>query len=263
MKNKIELYILSGLIILLSLYIVLRDNKNLNYDIPSLERFNKSEITKIEYNDFSITQSDGKWFLPSGFEAQESKIDRLISDAESLKLIDMISDSKDYTRFGLDTPNKLKILKNDQLLLELLVGTSSSTGNYTYVKLTGRDEVYSVRGDLNSTYNKGEEELRNKRVLSIEADKVTEVKITKDSETNSITGEDLTETLNRVKDLDALNFNDLDRSKELLTLEIIGDEIKTLTIFQKVGEEYPALSSQVSFPFTLPAWIVDSLLTTE
>lgn len=263
MKSKIEIYILSALIVILSLYIVLRDNKSINYEIPTLERFSESEITKIEYNSLTITNSDGKWFLPSGYEAQESKVDRIRKDAANLKLIDMISDSKDYSRFNLDSPDTLKIFKNDQILLELMVGDSSSTGNYTYVKVPGRDEVYSVRGDIKGTYNKEEGELRNKRVLTINSEKVTEIKITKNSETLTVSGDQVTEVLNRIKNLEALNFNNLDRENELINIEIVGDEIKTLTIFENVGEEYPALSSDVSFPFTLPGWLVDSLLTIQ
>lgn len=259
MKNKIEISILSGLIVLLSLYIVFRDNKSINYEIPKLEKFVKEDITKITYEDFTITKKGDLWFLPSGYEAQTSKIDRMINEAASLKLIDMISDNKDYQRFGLDKSKTLKVFKNDQLLLELLTGNSSNTGNYTYIKLPNRDEVYSVRGSIESNFNKTEEDLRDKLVLSLNAEEVTEVKITKGSEVIAKSGEDLKPILDSIQSLNANNFNDLKRENELLTVEVVGKTTKTLTVFKKVGEEYPALSSDVDFPFTLPSWIVDKI----
>lgn len=263
MKNKLELYIVSGLIILLSLYIIFRDNKNLNYDIPRLEKFNKEDITKIQFKDMALKKVDGLWFLPSGYEALESKVERLLSDATAIELIDMISDSKDYSRFQLDSPDVLAIFKNDERLLELLVGGSSSTGNYTYVKLPGRDEIYSVRGSIDNTFNKSELDLRNKTVFTVNSEKVKEIKITKDSETLSKTGEALVPVTDLIKSVEATSFDDLDRSNEILNIEVIGDTIKTLTIFEKVDNEYPALSSEVSYPFTLPSWSVDRLLEIE
>lgn len=263
MKNKIEISVLAGLIVLLCLYIVFRDNKSINYEIPKLEKFSKEGITKIQYNSFEIVKQNSKWFLPSGYEAQNSKIDRILNEAESIKIIDMISDNKDYVRFGLDDSNTLKIFKNDQVLLEILAGNTSSTGNYTYIKLPNRDEVYSIRGSVESNFNKSEEDLRDKRVLTLVPEEVTEINIIKGEETITKTGEDMMNILNSITTLSANNFKDLDRSNELLTVEVKGNVIKTLTVFQKDGEEYPALSSDVDFPFTLPTWIVDKLLEVE
>lgn len=263
MKNRLEIIILSSLIAILALYIVFRDNKNINYEIPKLEKIAKEDITKLSYNDFEITKKE-VWYLPSGFEIDSSKIDRLLSDASSVKLIDMISDNKDYTRFGLDDPDTLKFFKNDQLLLELALGNKSSTGNYTYVKLTNRDEVYSVRGDLKSIFNKTEGDLRNRRVLTLDQDSVSEIILTKSGETETKTGDDAKSYSGNILELNCDTFSDLDRSEELIKIEVKQDSItKTLTIFNMVDDKYPALSSDVDFPFTLPTWVVDKLLETE
>lgn len=263
MRNKIEIYILSGLIVLLSLYIVLRDNKNINYNIPKLEKFTKDDITKITFKDLTITKRDNSWFLESGYEVDSYKMDRMLNDAQSIKIIDMISDNSDYRRFGLDDPSTLKIYKNEMLLLELNAGNTSSTGNYTYIKLPEYDEVYSIRGSVKDVFDKHEGELRSKRVLTLNEDKVSQIEIKKGDDTIVKTWDEAKDILNSLKSLDAYSFKELDTSNVLATVDILGDENKTLVIFEKVDDIYPATSSDVSFQFTLQSWIVDPILGLE
>lgn len=263
MKNKIDIYILSGVIILLSLYIVLQDNKNINYDIPKLENFTKEDITKITFKDLTISKKDNTWFLSSGYEVDSYKIDRMLSDAQSLKIIDMISDNEDYRRFGLDNPSTLKVYKNEMLLLELDAGKTSSTGNYTYIKLPEHNEVYSVRGSIKDVFDKHEGELRSKRVLTINEDKISQIKITRGADTVIKNRDEAKELLASLKTLDAYSFKELDISKVIATVDIVGEESKTLMIFEKVDDLYPATSTDVSFQFTLQSWMVDPILGLE
>lgn len=258
MKNKVELYVLLGIILLLSTYIVLRKDRKINYEVPKITSFEQSDISKISFNDLDLTFDNGKWILPSGFFVDSSKIDQITADLSELKVIDMISKSKEYTRFKLDSPDILKVYNGEKLLLQLLVGSTSSTGNYTYIKFPNKDEVYSVRGDLKRNLASGEDELRSKQVLSL--DNPTRYTITTPDTTIKKEGEEANDILGYLKNVEAKDFKNLSRTDPLLTIAIEDNDLtKTLIIYNKVDNEYPATSSEVNFPFTIPSWIVTKL----
>jgi len=263
MKNKIEIGVVSFLIVALLAYIIFRNDSNINYSLPKMEKISKDFVSKITYNDFEITKSNGEWFLPSGYKAQEVSMDRLLAETENLKVIDMISESKNYSRFGLEEPDTLKIYKNDQVLLELKVGNTSSTGNYTYVLIPGQTPVYSIRGNIKNTFNKTENDLRDKTVFTITKEKVTEIVITKGDKIINLTPEQIEEISPTIASIAASNFNNLSKDGVLITMEVKGATNKTFTIYNKVGEEYPGESSDVDFSFTVPSWIVSKLEALE
>jgi hypothetical protein len=169
----------------------------------------------------------------------------------------MISQTGDYKRFGLDDSKELIVSKNDKTLLRLFIGSVSSTGNYTYIKLPDNQKIYSVRGDISRTFSKNEDELRDKTILTL--GNVSEIIVTKNDEVITKTGDEAVELLTSLNNLKASNFKDLDRENILMSVLFSGSEDKTLIIYNPVEGEYPATSSDVSFPFTIPEWIVNNL----
>lgn len=257
MKNKIEIYILSGLIVLLSLYIILRQDKNINYEIPKLTKFSIQDITKINYDGFELSKSDA-WYLPSGYRASENEIDKILEDIVNIKIIDMISQAGDYKRFGLDDSKELIVSKNDKTLLKLLIGSASSTGNYTYIKLPESKEIYSLRGDISRTLSKSEDDLRDKTVLTL--GNISEIVVTRTDQVITKTGDETTEISTSFNNLKASNFKELSRDNILISVAFIGSTSKSLIIYEAVDGEYPATSSDVDFSFTLPEWVVNKLI---
>jgi hypothetical protein len=263
MKSKIELGIVAFLIVGLLAYIIFRNDNNINYNLPKMEKISRDSVSKITYNDFEITKSNGEWFLPSGYKAQKVSIDRLLAETENLRVIDMISESKNYSRFGLEEADTLKIYKNDQVLLDIKVGNTSKTGNYTYVLILGQSQVYSIRGNIKNTFNKTENDLRDKTVFTVTKDQITEIVITRGDKVINLTPEQIEEISPTIANITASNFNNLNSGEVLLTMEVKGETNKTFTIYNKVGEEYPGGSTDVDFPFTVPSWIVSKLEAIE
>lgn len=258
MKNKVEIIVLFIVILILTLYIVLREDKNINYTIPSMEKVISNELTKIDYQGFQISKSDGKWYLPSGYEASENSMNKIITSLVDLEIIDIISQSKDYERFGLDKENFLTLYNKEEEILKLNIGATSSTGNYTYIKFPSKDNVYSVRGDINNYLTMNEDELRSKVVLNITD--ITEITITKDGETKTLTESEFKEMEVYLHNLQADSFNDLKRENLLLSVNIKGNNSKTLDIYEPQNGIYPATSTDVDFPFTLPEYVVNKLI---
>ena len=258
MKNKIETWVLLGLIVLLTTYIIFRQDKNINYTIPDIPTINSDDLTKIGYKDFELTKKDGEWFLPSGYKVSETSMNRINSALSGLKIIDMISQSKDYERFNLDQENILTIYTEDGELLKLNIGSTSATGNYTYIKFPDTDEVYSVRGDLNDYFTADPDDLRSKVVLNVEDG--TDIQITKDGETRTLNETEFKDITAYINELQADSFKDVQRDEILLTLTInTKNSPKVLNIYQPQEGIYPATSTDVDFPFTLPEYIVNKL----
>lgn len=257
MKNKLEFTILIVLIIIFSSYIIFRQDKNINYTIPIIQTIKGDELTKIDYQGFELTKSFGEWILPSGYKLSEDSKNRIITALTDLKIIDMISQAKDYDRFGLATENVLTLYNKEGELLKLEIGATSSTGNYTYIKFPDQDSVYSVRGDINQYFTTNEDDLRSKVVLNTEG--VTSMDITKDGDTKTLSEAEFKEMQVYLNTLSAESFKDLSRDNLLLSMSFKGDKAKTLNIYEKQGDSYPATSSDVDFPFTLPEYVVNKL----
>ncbi len=257
MKNRVEYGILIGLIVVLTAYIFLRKDQEINYTLPKMTKFVKDDLTKVTYGDFNITKSDGIWYLPSGFELSDSMGSRILNELSNIKLIDKISETDNYKKFGIEDSNKLNLYKNDRTLVELYIGKTSSTGNYTYVRFPGVKGVFSIRGNFSELLDKSEDELRSKLVLSL--DNVTEITINQDGNDVIKTGEEVEEIVSYLDNLQATGFEELERGNILLSVAIKGQEDKTLIIYEGVDGKYPATSSQVEFHFTLSEWVVNKL----
>ena len=259
MKSKVELYVLVGLIVVTTLYIALRQDKNINYKLPDMKTFVSGDISSINYSGFELKRSGDDWLLPSGYKIQKSAIDRITKELSDLKLIDMISKSKQYSTYGLDKSKNLTVYNGDKELLNIEIGSTSNSGNYTYVKLPNRDEVYSVRGDLNRELSKSEEQLRNRVILS--CDDISTLEITKGDTFITKKSDELEDIAPTLKSLEVKGFDDIKRKNPILTLKVIdtSGSVKTLIIYEKVDNNYPATSSEVNFPFTLPDWVVTKL----
>lgn len=261
MKNRVELYILSGIILLLSMYIIFREDRNINYTIPTLNTMAIEDITNITFDSIKLSQKNGEWYLSSGYPAAKASIKRVTTELVNLRIIDKISDSDNDRRFGLDAPKNLKVYNGEKVLIDLYIGSTSPTGNYTYIKLPNKTGVFSIRGDISNLFGKTEEDLRSKEILSLE--NPLEVTITKGEDVITKSEGDLSE-LDFLKNLKADSFKELARDEVLLTLSIKSDkESKSLIVYQNVDGQYPATSSQVDYPFTLPEYIVKKIEAIE
>lgn len=258
MKNRVEIVVLSVIILLLATYIIFRKDQKINYTLPKMTTIESDEITKIDYKGFEFVKEGDEWFLPSGYKASESVMSRITSEISNIALIDMISLSKDYKRFELESDNLLKVYKNEKEILNLNIGSTSSTGNYTYVKFTNRDEIYSIRGDIKDILTENEDNLRSKVVLSFHD--VDNIIITNGDNEKTLSDEASEELQLYINNLKASTFKELPRGEILLSIAITGADSHTLIIYEAVDGEYPSTSSDVDFPFTLPEYIVNKLL---
>ena len=112
MRIKKELVILIIVIILLSIYLTLRSRDRTHYSLPELSELSREEITKIE-----IARSEGSIFLqkeedtwniiPQKWPVEDYIVGNMLEAMEELKVTTLVSESKNYERYGLSDKEKL------------------------------------------------------------------------------------------------------------------------------------------------------------
>jgi len=112
-----------------------------------------------------------KWVVgEKKYAADAFAVDALLKAAESVKVLETVSSGGDDERYGLADGGNLVLTakKGDKVLRRLAVGKTASTSRQTYVRLDGGSSVLLVSDDLNRTFGKKEDELRDRIVLKFE-----------------------------------------------------------------------------------------------
>jgi hypothetical protein len=302
MKMKKEYFILAIIILGLSLYLAKRSPDRTRYELPEYPEIVKKDISRLDISkgDTSIClkKVDDKWYLsPEGYPANPDRVENMLNVIEGLTLTALVSESKDYSRYGLDDDSmvSVKAWTGEELARELEVGKMATSYRHTFVKLAGDESVYHAEGNFRNHFDQTEDALRDKGVLSFDPSAIVEIQITKGKDTTALvrtelpaeTPEDqeniemvwlaadgrqgdeeqLTKLLRILSNLQCETYIDDKKKKALAdpiyTVRCKGAEDHHLSVFpkrEKEAESYPAVSSDSDYPFLLPAWQVDSLM---
>jgi len=267
MKIKKEYIALVVVITGLSLYLVLRSPDGARYELPEVPAIAKKDISKIEIAGFDnfilLNKADDKWHLgPEGYLANSDKVDNMLNIINELTMTALVSESKNYSRYGLDEDSKVTVKAwiGDKLVREFEVGKVATSYRHTFVRLAGDDRVYHAKGNFRNDFDQTAEALRDKTVLSFDQSVISEIQIMKGTE-------QLKKLLRIVSNLQCETYiNDLkkeDLADPLYTVRCKGAQDYTLSIFakrEKEAKNYPAVSSGSVYPFLLPEWQVASLM---
>ena len=133
---------------------------------------------------------DGKWKItaPEELRADESTVDSLVStlaDLDSNRLIE--ENAADLAPFGLDQPKLTVVARlKDGKELKLLVGDETPTGGNYFVRLDGDPRIFTLASWNKTSLEKSAWDLRDKRLLTFDSDKLTRVELTAKGDTIEI-----------------------------------------------------------------------------
>jgi hypothetical protein len=117
---------------------------------------------------------------PKAMPADKEAVNSLTSSVATLNADRLIDEHPaNLAQFGLDSPREevdltLKDGKTDKLLL----GADTPSGSDSYAKLESKPAVYTVASFTKSSFDKSVNDLRDKRLLPFDQDKVTSVALT-------------------------------------------------------------------------------------
>src|SRR6476469_1428512 len=138
---------------------------------------NKLELRKKNQPTIQLDKPGSDWKItePKPFAADQSTISTMLSSLSSLNSERLVDDkSTDLQRYGLDHPSfELDISEKDNRGQRLLFGDDTPTGNAVYLALAGDPRIFTVAGYTKDSLDKNLNDLRDKRFLTVNADKIS------------------------------------------------------------------------------------------
>lgn len=189
MKVKKEPIILAVIIIALILYLVMRNNDRTNYELPDIAKIPASEISGIGISgpsgNLSLKKTDDKWHIdPQGYPADTGKVQAMLEIIERPDVITMVSESKNYARYGLEKDKKIivKAFSKGRSVREFEIGDTTVDKRQTFIKLSDDYRIYHSPKNIRAAFEKKADDLRDKGVLSFDVKDITDIRITKSAQ---------------------------------------------------------------------------------
>jgi hypothetical protein len=146
------------------------------------DQFKSVRIRKTGGDTTVVQKADsGKWQItePKPLPADQDSVGSLVSALSSVTSDRLIEDkASDLAPYGLNSPPiEVVVTKKDGKTEDLLVGDDTPTGGGTFVKLRNDPRVFSVYSGVKSSFDKSSKDLRDKRLLTFDSDKLTRVEL--------------------------------------------------------------------------------------
>jgi hypothetical protein len=191
MKSLRKEFLIPGVIIVILLgYLLFRSSDKVHYKIPELEPVKVEDIDKIEIKKagqtVQLVKKDDKWLIePGDYPADKSKVDRITDTISGLTLTELVSRSKDYFRYDLTEEKTIgvKAYNKDRVVREFEIGKIAATYGHTFVKIKDNANVYYARESFRSHFEGKTDDLRDKVVMKLDINEITEVEIEKEGNT--------------------------------------------------------------------------------
>lgn len=128
-----------------------------------------------------LKHDSGKWQIvqPAPLPADQDSVSSLVGTFSTLNA-DTVVEAKaaDLAPYGLNNPGlDVQIVKKDGKTDELLVGDETPTGSGNYAKLANDGRVFTIGTYIKTSLDKKPDDLRDKRLLTVDSDKLTRVEL--------------------------------------------------------------------------------------
>jgi Domain of unknown function (DUF4340) len=155
---------------------------------PKILTLSQDDITKVDIKKKSgdevvLAKNDaGKWQLvgPKPLRADQNEVSSMLSTLSSLSSERLIEEKAgNLADYGLAQPAaELIITEKDNKSQKLLIGDDTPAKNGVYVALAGDPRVFTLANYAKTSLDKSAKDLRDKRLLIFEQDKLSRVELT-------------------------------------------------------------------------------------
>lgn len=286
-KHIIELIILAAVGGLCLLYLSIRQYGELNYTLPSFpeiatDEFAVLEILSPDGKTLRMEKTGSKWLLPDSYPADPATINKILDALKTIEPVDLVSEAAKYSRYDLDEDNRHTLIgyNKDKPIREVYFGKTSSSNSYNYVLFPDNKNVYTLRGSIVDTLKKDSEDFRDKDVLSINRDSITEIRydaeelsimLTKAEDGTWTDGDDaawekqeVDDFLGRFTALRASGFPETppEEGTEIAVITLKGSSENVIELYAKREKDYPAICTSYPFPILISEYIGDAIMET-
>ena len=146
------------------------------------DQFKEVKIEKTGSEPTVVSKDSGKWsiVLPKALPADQDAVNSMVSSLSSLTADRVVEEKPaDLGQFGLTTPKEqIVITKKDGKTQTLDIGDDSPVGSGVFAKLADSPKVYVIPSYTKTSFDKTSQDLRDKRLLTFNSDKLTSVDLT-------------------------------------------------------------------------------------
>jgi hypothetical protein len=125
--------------------------------------------------------SAGQWHItsPAPLPADQSAVASLLGTFSSLNSERLVEEKAgDLAPYGLDAPKlEVDLTEKNNQTQKLLLGDATPAGNGMYAKLDGDPRVFTIPSYDKTSIDKSANDLRDKRLLTVNADKISQVDV--------------------------------------------------------------------------------------
>ena len=151
------------------------------------DQIQEIKIQKPGADTIDLQKAAGKWQIaaPSSLPADQDAVSSLLSNFSSVNSEHVIEDhATSVEQYGLAQPSmKLTLVEANKKTHDLLVGDATPAGSAAYAQLAGDPRVVTIPSYVKSGFEKSVNDLRDKRLMVFETDKVSGVELTAKKET--------------------------------------------------------------------------------
>jgi hypothetical protein len=156
-------------------------------EAPSILKLDENSITRLELKKkdappILLTKNGSQWKIdePKPLVADQTAVSSMLSTLASLNSERLVDDKgSDLQRYGLDhPPMEVDVTEKDNKTQHLLLGDDTPAGSAVYTSLAGDPRVFTIASYHKTSLDKSLNDLRDKRLLPLSADKISRVEIT-------------------------------------------------------------------------------------
>ena len=153
---------------------------------PKILSLDQSAVTSfsIERNGqpkLALVKNGSDWQItnPAQFPADQDSVSSLLSTLSPLSSQHLIEDQlSDPAPYGLSAPDFiLTATSKGNKTQKLLIGEQTPSGNAYYAMLAGEPRVFTIAGYSKTSLDKSSNDLRDKRLLATDFDKVSQIEL--------------------------------------------------------------------------------------
>ena len=160
---------------------------------PAILKLDEGSITQVDLKKKDAApivlakNSSGSWQIsaPQQLGADQNTVSSMVSALSSLRSERVVDDKpSNLNAYGLTQPTlEVDLTEKDNKSQKLLIGDDTPTGSAVYAMLTGDPRVFTIASYSKTSLDKSVDDLRDKRLLTIAADKISRLDLVRNNQT--------------------------------------------------------------------------------
>jgi hypothetical protein len=154
---------------------------------PKILTLKEDDVTRIDLKKKGAEElvlarnGSGKWQMtaPQPLGVEQPVVSGMVASLSSLSSERLVEEKAgNLGQYGLAEPAlEADLTAKDNKSYKVLIGDSTPTGNSVYAKLDGDPRVFTIASYARSSIDKGVNDVRDKRLLTVEQNKISQVEL--------------------------------------------------------------------------------------